>query len=340
MAVYRREVTRQPGPTDGPQVDRSGTPQAPPSHDAAGMSVAVVIPVLNGATTIARCVEACLAQSRAPREVIVVDNDSEDATAARARDAGARVLYEPTRGGSAARNLGWKATDAEVVAFTDDDCEPDPRWLEELAVPFGDPSVAGAGGPIALMEVHSATQRWFAERRFLDQEANVTSDFLPFLATANAAFRRSVLEELGGFEGAIDPAGDTDFSWRVGALTNGRLVYRPGAVVRHDVGRRLHEVTGRWRRYEASLYYLERRWSGWPGYPATRGFWTRTRRVWELPLAVGNRVRTHRDPSVPLIDAAVAVNREIGRTQGRLRARHMTIPEMRLPAPEGQISSW
>jgi len=293
----------------------------------------VVIPVLDGEASITRCVAACAAQSRPPDELIVVDNGSRDATTTRARHAGARVLFEPRRGSSYARNRGWQATDADVVAFTDVDCVPARDWLEALLAPFGDPSVAGVGGSIAPMEVHSPAQRWMVERRFLDQEANAESNFLPFFATANAAYRHSVLQVLAGFDGEMDPSGDTDFSWRVGALARGRLVYRPEAVVHHDVGRGLREVTGRWRRYAVGLYLLERRWAGWPGFPAPPGFWTRTRRIWELPLALGHRALGRRDLSVPLIDAAVAVNREIGRLQGRRRARHTTIPELGRPTP-------
>ncbi|HUA94672.1 MAG TPA: glycosyltransferase [Acidimicrobiales bacterium] len=299
------------------------------------MKVSVVIPVLNGEDAVVRCVEACLGQGRPPDEVIVVDNGSEDSTAERARLAGARVLSEEARGSSFARNRGWRAADADVVAFTDVDCVPAPDWLEELLAPFDDPSVAGVGGDIVLMEVHSAGQRWFVERHFLDQAKNTESSFLPFFATANAAFRSDVLEELGGFDGVVDPAGDTDFSWRVGALLHGRLVYRPQAVVHHDVSRDLAEVTGRWRRYAAGLYLLERRWADWPGFPQPEGFWSRTRRLWELPLALGNRMRTHRDLAVPFLDAAVAVNREIGRFQGRRQARHLDVVEIGHPSTLG-----
>jgi hypothetical protein len=200
--------------------------------------------------------------------------------------------------------------------------------LAELVEPFRDPDVAGAGGAIIQAELKSASQRWMVERRFLDQAFNFAGEFLPLLATANAAYRRSVLEAVDGFEEYFLSGGDTDLSWRIQALVGGTLVYRPEARVQHHVGERLNEITGRWRRYSADLFLLERRWSTWPEYPPPPGFLTRTRRVWELPLALVNRTVTRRPLSVPMIDAAVAVSREIGRVQGRMRARARAVPPL------------
>ena len=43
---------------------------------------------------------------------------------------GLRHLVETQRGPAAARNAGWRTTDAELIAFIDDDCVPEPEWLE------------------------------------------------------------------------------------------------------------------------------------------------------------------------------------------------------------------
>lgn len=101
-------------------------------------SVAVVIPARNEGRTIRQLVEAVVAQ-RPPAldlEVIVVDNASVDNTAARAREAGARVLPLPLRGGrgnpAAARNLAARSSTADILIFLDADCMPDPGWLAAL----------------------------------------------------------------------------------------------------------------------------------------------------------------------------------------------------------------
>jgi len=68
------------------------------------------------------------------------------------------------------------------------------------------------------------------ERRFLDQGFNQRAMFLPYFATANAAYRRSTLEAIGGFDEAyVIAGGDTDLTWRVQELAGSRVVYRPEA---------------------------------------------------------------------------------------------------------------
>jgi cellulose synthase/poly-beta-1,6-N-acetylglucosamine synthase-like glycosyltransferase len=289
-------------------------------REDASVKIAVVVPVRNGAAMVTGCVAACLAQTLPPEELIVVDNGSTDQTAVVAARAGATVISEPQRGSYRARNLGWRSTTSEIVAFTDVDCLPDPTWLRELVQPFADPSVVAVGGAIVQHELTSASQRWIVERRFLDQDFNASGSFMPFFATANVAYRRSILDALNGFDEIFLSGGDNDFSWRLQALTDGRLVYRAEARVRHQVGRSIREVTSRCRRYAVGDYLLEKRWSMWPGYPEPAGFLRRTSRIWLLPAALGKRLLTRRPLSIALIDAATAISIEMGRRQGRNQA--------------------
>lgn len=123
----------------------------------------MVIPALNEQDTVAGVVDTCLASGA--WEVIVVDSDSTDATAARARDAGARVCNwreidprEPWPGKGEALWRGVKAARGDVVVFVDADVTSlEPWWVDALAAPFKDPSVhlvkpryqrQGAGGRV------------------------------------------------------------------------------------------------------------------------------------------------------------------------------------------------
>ena len=147
------------------------------------MKVAVVVPVLNGRDTIGACVKQLLSQTRPPDDVILVDNGSSDGTGDVAASAGASVVRLPERGVYRARNVGWRGSDADIVAFTDADCEPRVDWLERLLQPFAEASVAGVGGDAVLPEVRTAAQRWARLRGFMAQEANFANPFMPFLAT-------------------------------------------------------------------------------------------------------------------------------------------------------------
>jgi len=97
--------------------------------------VSVVIPCLNEEEPIAGVVTEVLAQG--VDEVIVVDNGSTDATAARAAAAGARVVSEPRRGYGRACAAGLAAVrgDAEIVCYLDGDGSDVPAFLAAVASP-------------------------------------------------------------------------------------------------------------------------------------------------------------------------------------------------------------
>src|SRR5581483_888972 len=87
------------------------------------VSFSVIIPVYNGAATLARAIESVLGQSRPPSEVIVVDDGSTDETAriAAAYDRFIKYVRQPNAGVGAARNAGARIASAEWLAFLDAD---------------------------------------------------------------------------------------------------------------------------------------------------------------------------------------------------------------------------
>ena len=102
-------------------------------------AVSVIIPCLNEEEPIADVVRECLATG-IPREVLVVDNGSTDATAERARAAGARVVSQPTRGYGCACAAGVAATDpaCDVLLFLDGDGSDVPALMDRLIGPVAD----------------------------------------------------------------------------------------------------------------------------------------------------------------------------------------------------------
>jgi hypothetical protein len=111
-------------------------PAAAPPRPLGGKAVvSVVIPCLNEQDAIAGVVRDVLAQGA--DEVVVVDNGSTDATAAHARDAGARVVSEPQRGYGRACAAGLRAvrSDADIVCFLDGDGSDVPSYFADVVMP-------------------------------------------------------------------------------------------------------------------------------------------------------------------------------------------------------------
>lgn len=101
------------------------------------MNVSVVIPALNEEEPIAGVVHECLITG-IPNEVIVVDNGSDDGTADRARDAGARVVNEPRRGYGRACMAGVRGLSpkCEIIVFLDGDGSDCPELMSQLVGPI------------------------------------------------------------------------------------------------------------------------------------------------------------------------------------------------------------
>ena len=106
------------------------------TYRSEGVWISVIIPALNEEAAIARVVAAVPRQ--VAREVIVVDNGSDDETADQARRAGARVIWEPRRGYGRACRAGVHAVDGvcEIIVFLDGDGSDCPELMERLVQPI------------------------------------------------------------------------------------------------------------------------------------------------------------------------------------------------------------
>src|SRR5687768_16286416 len=102
------------------------------------MQVSVVIPTFNRKNLVVRTIESVLAQTRAPLEVIVVDDGSTDSTSDALRKDGDRIVYvfQSNAGVSAARNRGMQKATGDAIAFVDSDDVWLPRMLEVLVAPL------------------------------------------------------------------------------------------------------------------------------------------------------------------------------------------------------------
>lgn len=178
--------------------------------------ISVVIPAFNVEKAIGRCVDALLAQTlpRERYEIIVVDDGSTDATGAIAQARGGRVIRQENCGAGAARNTGAQAARGDVVLFLDADSVPDPHWVEAMAAPFADSSIAGVSG-----EKKTRQTNWVA--RLVQAEYDYKYDLIAahgatdFVDSSTAGYRRAIFLENGGFDATMMEAEDTELSFRL-----------------------------------------------------------------------------------------------------------------------------
>ena len=225
-------------------------------------SVSVVIPVLDGASTVGDTLRALLAQSGAPadREVIVVDNGSTDGTPDVVRQFDVTLLEESRRGPAAARNRGLRAARGEVIAHLDADTLPTRRWLAEITAPFADPMVHLAAGETVNFRSDSALDRYYARSGLFDSKSNIHREVMPFAASGNMAVRRSSALAIDGWNDEMITAEDVDFSHRLLRRFRSEIAYRPAAVLFHRNGGTREELRRQAWRYGEGAADLYRRY--------------------------------------------------------------------------------
>jgi cellulose synthase/poly-beta-1,6-N-acetylglucosamine synthase-like glycosyltransferase len=196
--------------------------------------ISVVVPVRNGEESIGACISTLLACNypAEDREILVVDNGSSDGTAEAIRSYPVTYLFEPARGVSNARNRGIAAARGEIVAFIDGDCTVVGEWLTEIARPFEDPGVGCVAGELENLPPQSAAERQ-AERMLGRWQRFAVNSNPPYAITANAAFRRSVFDEIGRFDPAMPRAQDVELGRRFHQRSELRVAFSPSAVARH-----------------------------------------------------------------------------------------------------------
>jgi GT2 family glycosyltransferase len=219
--------------------------------------ISVVTPTYNKADRLPGLVDALAAQtlSRDRFEVIIVDDCSTDDTSevldkleAEGRLDFGRIRTPSNSGGpSRPRNIGWRTSVAPVVAFLDDDCLPEPGWLEgALAALAASPRIGvlqGRTTPPEGVDLKSL-DRWHVYR--------LVTELSPWFEGTNVFFRREALQAVAGFDESICWWGeDTDLGWRVVEAGWDRAFAADAVVV--------HEVIDRGWRWAAKFGWLDSR---------------------------------------------------------------------------------
>ncbi|HEY0787192.1 MAG TPA: glycosyltransferase [Thermoanaerobaculia bacterium] len=191
----------------------------------------MIIPCRNGARTVGAAARSALAQSVAPAEVLVVDDASEDGTAAAAEEAGARVIRNGVRrNAGGARNAGLEVASGDLIAFLDADAVAASDWLERASAFLeSHPEFAAVGGSI----VNGRPDRYGSLDYFMNHSewiAGAPGERTTF-PTMSVVYRRSAIEGLRFLES--NSGEDTAFALEVRAR-GGRLWFDPGIRITHN----------------------------------------------------------------------------------------------------------
>jgi len=231
----------------------------------------------NRPDTLARCLRS-LQSLGMPSEllrVLVIDNAPPDErTAQTVSDfPGTTYILEPKPGLDFARNRAIRESTAELLAFLDDDVVVDPCWLEGLREAWAANRDAGAfTGPILPLELETAAQVVFERMGGFGKSFDRMrfSNVLPesptypigaglFGAGANMVFRRAALEQLGGFDDALDTGaplpggGDLDIFYRI--------VHEPKLLVYHQHRREYRSLRHQmWTWGLGTMAYVNKSW--------------------------------------------------------------------------------
>jgi GT2 family glycosyltransferase len=164
----------------------------------------------------------------------VVDDGSTDDTASVVKKfPRVRIVQQTNAGPAAARNRGAREARGSILLFTDDDCIPDPNWMDAMLVPFGDPEVVGAKGVYRTRQTRIIAR--FVQIEYEDKYRLMSPEKeIDFIDTYSAAFRRDRFLEMGGYDPSfpVACAEDVELSYRMSAR-GWKMKFVPDAAVCH-----------------------------------------------------------------------------------------------------------
>ncbi len=228
--------------------------------------ISIIIPVYNGEKTIGRTLQAALTAASAFRnaetlrtedrfvEIIVVDDGSTDNTKNEIlKFPTVKYFFQQNSGPAAARNHGALEARGEILFFTDADCLPHSDWLEVMMAHFDKPHVVCVAGSYGIANPQSPLSRGI-HAEILFRHRVLMPEFPSYFGSFNFAIKKSIFQEVGGFDAAYRQASgeDNDLSYKISSRGY-KIYFAKDALVDHfhtqSLGKYLSEqyVHGFWR---------------------------------------------------------------------------------------------
>ncbi len=228
--------------------------------------ISIIIPAYNCQKTIGRTLEAALTAASAFRnaatlraqeryvEIIVVDDGSTDNTKDEIlKFPTVKYFFQQNAGPAAARNCGALEARGDILFFTDSDCLPHSDWLEIMMAHFYKPQVVCVAGSYGIANPQSQLSRGI-HGEILFRHRVLMPDFPSYFGSFNFAIKKSIFQEVGGFDVSYRQASgeDNDLSYKISSRGY-KIYFAKDALVDHfhtqSLGKYLAEqyVHGFWR---------------------------------------------------------------------------------------------
>lgn len=219
---------------------------------------AVIIPARGQGALLNGALASLKKQVQPPDEIIVVDDSPNGLL--QPID-GVTLLRGHGGGPYRARNLGWRATDADILLFMDTRSRPSPTWSRDLVGAFTDSVIGIAGSDTKVLDGPTWAARTAAHQQIFALERYVAGPWeLPYFPTCNLAVRRDALQTVGGFADRRSGA-DADLCWRIQKEAGAAAVGLPETLMDWIPRDRLLEYVEQFFRYGRSGNQLQREWS-------------------------------------------------------------------------------
>ena len=198
--------------------------------------VSIVIAVKEYNHNLKECLAKCREINYPDYEIIVLPDEKmkEDIPDIRVIPTG--NIFPPAK-----RDIGIKEAQGKIIAFLDDDAFPVAGWIKSAVRYFEDDSIAAVGGPAVTPDnspdnelasgvvYASSLVAWKNNYRYIPKTAREVDDY----PTCNLFVRKSVLDEIGGFDNKFWPGEDTIICYKIVENLGKKIYYDPDALVYH-----------------------------------------------------------------------------------------------------------
>jgi GT2 family glycosyltransferase len=197
--------------------------------------VSIIIPFKNFNDYLEECIENCLSLDYEDYEILLLPDGPIELSNPRIK-----VIPTGDIGPSDKRDVGIKNSTGEICAFIDDDTFPREDWLKNAIKYFDDGDIAAVGGPAVTPDNDGVMEKaggsvfasFLGGGKFTYRYTPKKSRYVDDYPSCNLLVRKSILDEIGGFDSDYYPGEDTKLCLNITKLGK-KILYAPDILIYH-----------------------------------------------------------------------------------------------------------